>query len=50
MLKTLKNVSLWSAILTLIYLISKNWIGIDIPAWNDISVQVVAILDILLGV
>ena len=50
MLKTLKNVSLWSAILTLIYLIIKNWMGVDIPAWNDISVQIVAILEILLSV
>ena len=47
MLKTLKNASLWSAILTLTYLIAKNWIGIEIPAWNDISAQVVAILSII---
>ena len=47
MLKILKNASLWSAILTLIYLIVKNWIGIDVPAWNDISAQIVAILSIV---
>lgn len=47
MLKILKNASLWSAILTLIYLIAKNWIGIDVPAWEDISTQIVAILSII---
>ncbi len=47
MSKILKSASLWSAILTLIYLIIKNWIGIEIPAWNDISAQIVAILSIL---
>ena len=47
MKKILKSTSLWSAILTLIYLVAKNWIGIEIPAWNDISAQIVAILSIL---
>ena len=47
MLKTLKNASLWSAILTLIYLVAKNWIGIEVPGWNDISAQIVAILTII---
>ena len=47
MLSKLKNASLWAAILTLIYLISKNWLGYEIPAWDDISAQIVAILSIL---
>lgn len=47
--KTLKNAPLWGAILTLIYLIVKNWIGIDVPAWSDISAQIVAILSIIWG-
>lgn len=50
MLKTLKNASLWSAVLMLIYLVVKNWIGVEIPAWNDISTQIVAILSIIWGV
>ncbi len=50
MSKILKNASLWSAILSLIYLIVKNWIGYDLPGWNDISTQITAILSIVLGV
>lgn len=49
MSKGLKSVSLWSAILTLTYLIVKNWVGIDVPAWDDISTQIVAILGIIWG-
>lgn len=45
--KTLKSASLWSAVLTLSYLIIKNWIGIEIPAWNDISAQIVTILSVV---
>lgn len=47
MKKILKSASLWSAVLTLIYLVVKNWLGIEIPAWNDISAQIVAILSII---
>lgn len=50
MTKVLKNASLWSAVLTLIYLIVKNWIGIDVPAWDDISVQIVTVLTIIFGI
>lgn len=50
MSKILKSVPFWSAILTLTYLIIKNWIGFEVPAWNDISTQIVAILSIILGV
>ena len=48
MKKTLKSVPLWSAVLTLVYLIVKNWIGIELPAWDDISTQMMAILSIIL--
>ena len=50
MSKILKNASLWSAILMLSYLVIKNWIGVDIPAWDDIYTQIVAILSIICGV
>ena len=50
MLKKLKSAPLWSAILTLVYLILKNWVGFEIPAWNDISQQVMAALSIIFGV
>ena len=46
----LKSVPLWSAVLTLFYLITKHWIGVEVPAWKDISTQIVAILSIVLGV
>lgn len=46
----LKSIPLWSAVLALIYLIVKNWVGIEIPGWADISSQIIAILTILFGV
>lgn len=49
MSKVLKSAPLWSAILTLTYLVVKNWIGIEIPAWSDISTQIVSILSIVWG-
>lgn len=49
MSKQFKSASFWSAVLTLTYLIFKNWIGFDIPAWNDISAQIVAVLTIVWG-
>ena len=50
MKKRLKSIPLWSSVLALVYLITKNWVGIDIPAWADISSQILAILTILFGV
>ena len=50
MKERLKSIPLWSACLALIYLIVKNWFGIEIPAWADISTQIIAILTILFGV
>ena len=46
---TLKSASLWGAVLTLVYLVVKNWVGIDVPAWDDISAQIVEILGIIWG-
>ena len=46
----LKSIPLWSAVLALLYLVVKNWFGVDIPAWADISSQIIAILTILFGV
>ena len=46
----LKSIPLWSAVLALVYLIAVNWFGIQIPAWADISTQLLAILTILFGV
>lgn len=48
--KRLVSKPLWISILALIYLVCKNWLGIDIPAWGDISTQILAILCILFGV
>ena len=50
MLERLKSIPLWSAVLALIYIIAKDWYGIVIPAWADISTQIIAILTILFGV
>ena len=46
----LKSIPLWGAVLALVYLVCKNWFGWDIPAWTDISAQIIAILTILFGV
>lgn len=46
----LKSIPLWTAVLALLYLIIKNWFKVDIPAWTDISAQIIAILTILFGV
>lgn len=48
-MSTIRSASLWAAVLTLIYLVVKNWVGIDVPAWDDISTQIVAILSIIWG-
>lgn len=50
MKERLKSIPLWSAVLALLYLVVKNWFGVDIPAWADISSQIIAILTILFGV
>lgn len=50
MLERLKSIPLWSAVLALVYLIVKNWFGVDIPAWADVSAEIIAILTILFGV
>ena len=46
----LTSIPLWSAVLALIYLICINWFGFKIPAWADISAQIIAILTIVFGV
>lgn len=50
MLERLKSIPLCVAVLSLIYLIMKNWFGIDIPAWADISSEIIAILTVLFGI
>lgn len=50
MIHRLKSIPLWTGILALVYLIAKNWFGIEIPAWADISSEIIAILAIVFGV
>ena len=50
MLERLKSIPLITAILALVYLVMKNWFGIDIPGWADISSEIIAIFTILFGV
>ena len=50
MLNRLKSIPLWAAVLALVYLICKNWFGFDIPAWTDISTEILSIVAILFGV
>jgi len=49
-MERLKSLPLWTAVLALIYLICANWFNLDIPAWTDISTQIIAILAIIFGV
>ena len=50
MMQRLKSIPLWTAVLALIYLVVVNWFHVEIPAWADISTQILAILAILFGV
>lgn len=50
MREKLKSIPLWSSVLCLVFLVSKNWLHIDIPAWEDISTEILLILGILFGV
>ena len=50
MLNRLKSIPLWAAVLALVYLVSKHWFGFEIPAWTDISTEIISILAILFGV
>lgn len=45
----LKSIPLWGSVLALVYLVARNWFGLDIPAWADISTEILAILTILFG-
>lgn len=49
MKERLKSIPLWASVLALVYLVVKNWAGIDIPGWADISTEVIAVLTILFG-
>jgi uncharacterized membrane protein len=46
----LKSIPLWISVLALVYLVFKNWFGIDIPAWADISTEIISVLTIIFGV
>lgn len=50
MKQRLKSIPLWASLLAIIYLVAKNWVGIDIPAWSEISTEIIAILTILFGI
>lgn len=50
MKEKLKSIPLWSAVLCLVFLVAKNWLHIEIPAWEDISTEILLILGILFGV
>lgn len=49
MIERLKSIPLWAAVLSLIYLVVRDWAGIEIPGWADISTQILAVAAILFG-
>lgn len=44
-----KSLPLWGSILAVIYLVAKEWFGIDIPGWQGISTEILAALAIVFG-
>ena len=50
MLKRLKSKVLWVSVLALIYLVAKNWFNFEIPAWSEISTEILAIATIVFGI
>lgn len=44
-----KSLPLWGSILAVIYLVAKEWFGIDIPGWQGISTEILAVLAIVFG-
>lgn len=49
MKERLKSIPLWASVLALVYLMVKNWVGLEIPGWADISTEIIAILTVLFG-
>ena len=49
MRERLKSIPLWTSVFAIVYLIAKNWIGLEIPAWADISTEILAALAIVFG-
>lgn len=45
----LKSIPLWASVISLVYLVVKHWIGIEIPGWAEITTEIIAILTILFG-
>lgn len=50
MFERLKSKPLLAAVLALIYLVAKHWFNIDIPAWSEISTEIIAIATIVFGI
>lgn len=47
--KRLKSIPLWASVLALFHLVMRNWAGIELPGWADISSEIIAIMAILFG-
>lgn len=45
----LKSIPLWASVLALVHLVSKNWMGVELPGWADISSELIAVMAILFG-
>lgn len=50
MKEKLKSIPLWSAVLCLIGIVAKQWFKFDIPAWEEISAEVILIAGNLFGI
>ena len=50
MIERLKSIPLWTSVLALFYLVVKHWFNIEIPAWGEISTEIIAIITIVFGV
>ena len=50
MKERLKSIPLWTAVLSLIYLVINGIFEINIPNWAEISATIITILTVLFGI
>lgn len=43
----LKSPVLWAGVLGLVALVAKNWFGVEIPGWDEITTAVLGILAVV---
>lgn len=44
-----KSLPLWGSVFAVIYIVAKEWFGFEIPGWQGITTEVLAVLALLFG-